>query len=684
MDDFILLKRRINMEEIDTSDYKLDKHGRKIKAHRLVFNKGEDDGKKGVSEQMKKSFDQFMQEHTPDLTEEQLNELVAELQEVLGKSDPAGKWISDFVHSDNPKFAGKSKEKRKQMALAAYYAKQRNEEAEIEESNNTQKKFTVVHYSPKTDRNVTKKIKANSESEVWDRLKAKGINPVSVKEDHVAEGYGVGWMLRADPKLGAKVKAKTDAAKLRQKYMGKTSDEIEKMRKEKAKQTNEALRLSPEAGKKLSAAVASAAKGGKVHFQSTSVGKDGKKTTEHGYTDSEGNRVVTKVVKEEEHMDEALKGNQHKIDKNKNGKIDAHDFKLLRKEDRVEEMNKPNKEVPTKETTPPADKAKKMWAIKPPARTEKPKLDVLKKEEIEQIDELSVDTLERYKRKAGEQMKQNTDATATHDRVAKPGKEKVVAKRIAGRSLATHKQVQQMYKQMNKEESSIEEAQSHQAKTTMKHIDNPTAGEKKAAKDIKPGIAGFRDRIAMLKSAEARGALKKEEAEQIDELSVGTLSDYQKAASKSVAYGGVDYKKDPNKFMKRLKGYMTAHDKINKKLAIKEPNLKKEEVEQMDEMWPGTAEYKKKFPDTERTTGRGERHDIEKTSTGVKATRRYSTDDTTEKPANAPKRGRGRPKKDKFAEAVDFLMSVNEDQFEELIAEGFDAFFEAYERAVTK
>jgi hypothetical protein len=631
MDDFILLKRRINMEEIDTSDYKLDKRGRKIKAHRLVFNKGEDDGKKGVSEQMKKSFDQFMQEHTPDLTEEQLNELVAELQEVLGKSDPAGKWISDFVHSDNPKFAGKSKEKRKQMALAAYYAKQRNEEAEIEEGNNTQKKFTVVHYSPKTDRNVTKKIKANSESEVWDRLKAKGINPVSVKEEHV----------------------------------------------------NEALRLSPEAGKKLSAAVASAAKGGKVHFQSTSVGKDGKKTTEHGYTDSEGNRVVTKVVKEEEHMDEALKGNQHKIDKNKNGKIDAHDFKLLRKEDRVEEMNKPNKEVPTKETTPPADKAKKMWAIKPPARTEKPKLDVLKKEEIEQIDELSVDTLERYKRKAGEQMKQNTDATATHDRVAKPGKEKVVAKRIAGRSLATHKQVQQMYKQMNKEESSIEEAQSHQAKTTMKHIDKPTAGEKKAAKDIKPGIAGFRDRIAMLKSAQARGALKKEEAEQIDELSVNTLSDYKKAASKSIAYD-VDYSTNPNKFMKRLKGYETATDKINKKFAIKEPNLKKEEAEQMDEMWPGTPEYKKKFPDTERTTGRGERHDIQKTSSGVKATRRYSTDDTTEKPANAPKRGRGRPKKDKFAEAIDFLMSADEQQFEELIAEGFDAFFEAYERAVTK
>ena len=59
--------------------------------------------------------------------------------------------------------------------------------------------------------------------------------------------------------------------------------------------------------------------------------------------------------------------------------------------------------------------------------------------------------------------------------------------------------------------------QSRQARTTMKHIANPTPGEKKAAKDIKPGIAGYRDRIAMLKSAEARGGLKKEEKEPVNE-----------------------------------------------------------------------------------------------------------------------------------------------------------------------
>jgi len=70
-----------------------------------------------------------------------------------------------------------------------------------------------------------------------------------------------------------------------------------------------------------------------------------------------------------------------------------------------------------------------------------------------------------------------------------------------------------MHTAKHEEVEPVEEAESHQAKTTMKHIIKPTAGEKKAAKDIKPGIAGYRDRVAMLKSAEARGALKKEEVE---------------------------------------------------------------------------------------------------------------------------------------------------------------------------
>ncbi len=55
-------------------------------------------------------------------------------------------------------------------------------------------------------------------------------------------------------------------------------------------------------------------------------------------------------------------------------------------------------------------------------------------------------------------------------------------------------------------EEQVEEAESHQAKTTMKHVPNASPALKKAAKDIKPGIAGYRDRVAMLKA----GGVKEE------------------------------------------------------------------------------------------------------------------------------------------------------------------------------
>ena len=64
----------------------------------------------------------------------------------------------------------------------------------------------------------------------------------------------------------------------------------------------------------------------------------------------------------------------------------------------------------------------------------------------------------------------------------------------------------------------MSEAETHQAKTTMKHISNPNAAEKKAAKDIKPGVKGYQDRVAMLKAAKARGALKEEDVDLLSDL----------------------------------------------------------------------------------------------------------------------------------------------------------------------
>ncbi len=64
--------------------------------------------------------------------------------------------------------------------------------------------------------------------------------------------------------------------------------------------------------------------------------------------------AVSKIV------DEELKGNQHKIDANKNGKVDAHDFKLLRaKKGMKEELKQVDEAFPTV-----ADAKKRMAAGK--------------------------------------------------------------------------------------------------------------------------------------------------------------------------------------------------------------------------------------------------------------------------------------------------------------------------------
>ena len=53
-------------------------------------------------------------------------------------------------------------------------------------------------------------------------------------------------------------------------------------------------------------------------------------------------KEVSKTTKEEVELDEKLIGKQHKIDKNKNGKLDAQDFKMLRKEETIEEKLDPS------------------------------------------------------------------------------------------------------------------------------------------------------------------------------------------------------------------------------------------------------------------------------------------------------------------------------------------------------
>lgn len=51
----------------------------------------------------------------------------------LTKKTPLETWIKDFVDSDDPRFAGKSKDERIKMAKGAYYAKLRESRMTLRE-----------------------------------------------------------------------------------------------------------------------------------------------------------------------------------------------------------------------------------------------------------------------------------------------------------------------------------------------------------------------------------------------------------------------------------------------------------------------------------------------------------------------------------------------------------------------
>jgi hypothetical protein len=71
------------------------------------------------------------------------------INEVLKASDDAGKWISDFTKSDDPRFSGDSKEQRKKRALAAYYAAQKNESVDYDSFLEEEAQGDIVKMSAK-------------------------------------------------------------------------------------------------------------------------------------------------------------------------------------------------------------------------------------------------------------------------------------------------------------------------------------------------------------------------------------------------------------------------------------------------------------------------------------------------------------------------------------------------------
>lgn len=124
---------------------------RKAMAHKTTGETPKKDRSSGVNLAGKKAYDIGGKARVP-ATES------VELEEKLKASDDMGKWIDDFQKSDNPKFVGKSQKKRREMAIAAKYAAEREAgmREEVEQIDEISKK-TLGSYIKKAASDVANK-----------------------------------------------------------------------------------------------------------------------------------------------------------------------------------------------------------------------------------------------------------------------------------------------------------------------------------------------------------------------------------------------------------------------------------------------------------------------------------------------------------------------------------------------
>lgn len=359
--------------------------------------------------------------------------------------------------------------------------------------------------------------------------------------------------------------------------------------------------------------------------------------------------TATKLAKEE------LKGNQHKLDKNKNGKLDKHDFKLLRKEEQ---------EI----TEATVETKKYSWGTMKTVHHGSSFSIPLHPEHHQAIHALKDQQEHKFKDETGRHWTAKRDGDNVHLHSANDGPKTTIK-----------------HSDLKEEVEQIEERNKENA--IKRKMMDASRGAKYKLKNPVPD-AEPEHKTAQAHNKAIGRALRNEEFELDEAVATGNPgrgyhgehdSDkadaaYSKAHSmvKKVAgdaghmrdvkkpnvmvkhyldsqYGrhlkgneNVEYiKKDFGKFKKTYKPEMheSAEFGVEEKLSFSEF------MQSLEEAWPGTPEYEKKFP--KRVTGRGSRHDIVDTGTGVRATARYNDSDDesgeSEKHEKTEKRGRGRP-----------------------------------------
>ena len=252
---------------------------------------------------------------------------------------------------------------------------------------------------------------------------------------------------------------------------------------------------------------------------------------------------------EDEEVYEALKGTQHKIDANKNGKVDAHDFHLLRKKKKVaeeaEELDELSTDTLRNYRAKAKDDAYDAADVDDDRRLRKRSMgswdagkkilkrgDALRKEEAEELEELSKKTLDSYTSKASGDLGFTHGIAKNHRYAQDQGG--------AGRK-PEHKAMDN--NRLRKRASGLVNSLKRLAKEEAEQIDEISAEKKdayaqKAGKQLSGLFAKSNTADGARKYYNRKNAVRKianEEAEQIDEIldTPKKAADYKAKAEKS-------------------------------------------------------------------------------------------------------------------------------------------------------
>jgi hypothetical protein len=295
-------------------------------------------------------------------------------------------------------------------------------------------------------------------------------------------------------------------------------------------------------------------------FKGSKVKMADRRKDRHGYNPGEDEKVY-----------EALKGSQHKIDANKNGKVDAHDFHLLRKKKKVaeetEDLDEAAKDKHFEKQSPKMQNAINLHLRKGLDYTSAVKAAAKHvKEEVEELEELSKETVRTYYNKAGEQGKKIADKMKMGGGDWSDGGSdtKTLKKRAAGRTMALKRRSGEI--KMSEE---IEELEELSAATKNSYA-------QKAGKQL-PGLFKKSGETAndARKYYNRKNTVRKianEEADQIDEIldtpekAANYKAKAQKSFSKNVWISGDKAAHQTAK--KRL--YGLSHPKVAEEVEIEE------------------------------------------------------------------------------------------------------------------